>query len=99
TEAPYCPSGDVLLASMARYKPARSCGVVLTGMGVDGADGLLALRGAGGITIAQDAASCVVDGMPRAARERGAARLVVSLGELPPLLIRLCREGGPMEDP
>jgi two-component system chemotaxis response regulator CheB len=67
-----CPSGDRLLRSLA-VLGAEAGGAVLTGMGSDGAAGLLALRQAGGFAVAQDAASCVVDGMPAAAVAQGAA--------------------------
>jgi two-component system chemotaxis response regulator CheB len=63
------PSGDVLLQSLAEQIGSTSIGVVLTGMGDDGTRGLLAIRDAGGTTLAQDAASCAVFGMPRAARD------------------------------
>lgn len=76
------PSVDALFASMARMAPALSAGVILTGMGADGVEGLLALREAGGLTIAQDAASCVVHGMPRVAVERGAADIELPLGQI-----------------
>jgi two-component system chemotaxis response regulator CheB len=66
------PSGDILLASLAQRIGARAAGLVLTGMGEDGAVGLLAIRNAGGVTFAQAPASCVVDGMPRSALARGA---------------------------
>jgi two-component system, chemotaxis family, protein-glutamate methylesterase/glutaminase len=66
------PSGDVLLRSVAEHAGPAGVGLVMTGMGDDGAGGLLALREAGGTTFAQDEASCPVFGMPRAARERGA---------------------------
>jgi two-component system chemotaxis response regulator CheB len=69
------PSVDSLLSSMARSSPASSAGVILTGMGSDGAEGLAELRAAGGLTIAQEMASCVVHGMPRVAVERGAAEV------------------------
>lgn len=71
------PSGTVLLSSLARVWGRRAIGVILTGMGSDGVAGLDEIRRAGGLTIAQDEASSVVYGMPRMARDRGAARLVV----------------------
>ncbi|MFN7941864.1 MAG: chemotaxis protein CheB [Thermoanaerobaculia bacterium] len=70
------PSADELLASLARHAPRRSAGVLLSGMGTDGAAGLLELRSAGGFTLAQDEATSAVWGMPRAALERGAVDLV-----------------------
>ncbi len=75
------PSADVLFHSMAACRShGLRVGVLLTGMGSDGAAGLGALREAGGHTIAQDEATCVVFGMPRAAIERGAADEVLALG-------------------
>jgi two-component system chemotaxis response regulator CheB len=68
----YAPSGDRLLSSLARYYGRRSAGIVLTGMGDDGATGLLAIRNAGGVTLAQSQQSCVVFGMPQAALIAGA---------------------------
>jgi two-component system, chemotaxis family, protein-glutamate methylesterase/glutaminase len=68
----FCPSADVLFESVARICGARAIGLVLTGMGDDGAHGLLALHAAGAPTLAQNEASCVVYGMPRAAIEAGA---------------------------
>jgi two-component system, chemotaxis family, protein-glutamate methylesterase/glutaminase len=76
------PSVDVLFHSVARAAGANAVGVLLTGMGEDGADGLLAMRQAGAATLAQDEASCVVFGMPRAAIERGAVDAVLPLGAL-----------------
>jgi two-component system chemotaxis response regulator CheB len=67
------PSVDVLFASAARALGDRAVGVLLTGMGADGADGMVALRARGAHTIAQDEASCVVYGMPREAMLRGGA--------------------------
>jgi two-component system chemotaxis response regulator CheB len=85
----HCPSGDALLQAVARSSPLGSIGVVLTGMGADGAAGLLALRQAGGVTIAQDGATAVVDGMPREARKLGAAAEVLPLRAIPARLIEL----------
>jgi two-component system, chemotaxis family, protein-glutamate methylesterase/glutaminase len=73
------PSVDVLFRSVAQAAGPRAVGAILTGMGEDGAAGLLEMSQAGAYTIAQDEASCVVFGMPREAIERGAARVVVPL--------------------
>ena len=72
----YCPSGDVLLHSLAEHAGSRAAGIVLSGMGSDGADGLAALRASGGLTIAQDEASSGVFGMPKVAAERGAEHVL-----------------------
>jgi two-component system, chemotaxis family, protein-glutamate methylesterase/glutaminase len=76
------PSADVLFDSVARNVGDRALGIILTGMGEDGAAGLLAIRSAGGHTLAQDEASSVVYGMPRAAVEKGAVEKVLSLSEM-----------------
>jgi two-component system chemotaxis response regulator CheB len=76
------PSADELFLSVAEHAGADGIGVVLTGMGTDGAVGLLALREAGGMTIAQDEASCAVFGMPQAAERTGAVVEVVALDEI-----------------
>ncbi|MEW6426695.1 MAG: chemotaxis response regulator protein-glutamate methylesterase [Thermodesulfobacteriota bacterium] len=76
------PSVDVLFQSASRYAGKSAIGVLLTGMGDDGARGLLELKQAGAVTIAQDEASCVVFGMPRAAISLGAAKLVVPLHQI-----------------
>jgi len=76
----HCPSVNALFQSVAASKQARSTvGVLLTGMGQDGAQGLLAMRGAGAWAIAQDRATSVVYGMPKAAAENGAAHEVLPL--------------------
>jgi len=81
------PSVDVLFESMARDGSATAAAAcLLTGMGRDGAAGLLALRRAGGRTVAQDEATCVVYGMPREAALLGAAERVLPLGEIGPML-------------
>ncbi len=79
----HCPSVEVLFESVAQYVGANAIGVILTGMGSDGADGMLAMRQAGARTIAQDEASCVVYGMPKSAVERGGAEAVFPLPEIP----------------
>jgi len=71
------PSIDVTMTSVARTFGARACGVLLSGMGADGAAGLQAIRQAGGKTLVQDESSCVVFGMPRAAIDLGAAQHVL----------------------
>jgi len=76
------PSVDVLFASVAEAKPAHSVGVLLTGMGADGAEGLLRMQQAGAMTIAQDEESCVVFGMPKAAIARGAAAQILPLTKI-----------------
>lgn len=78
----HVPSVDVLFQSIAETAGSEAVGVILTGMGRDGAQGLLDLSRAGARTIAQDQASCTVFGMPRAAIELGAARTVSPLGSI-----------------
>jgi two-component system chemotaxis response regulator CheB len=80
------PSGTVLFQSMAETVRAQGIGVLLTGMGDDGADGLLALRGAGGFTIAEDESTAVVNGMPQVARNLGAACASLPLDSVGPAL-------------
>lgn len=76
------PSVDTLFHSIASVAGARAIGVLLTGMGADGAEGMVALRRAGARTLAQDEASCVVFGMPRQAIVLGGAQEVVALEEV-----------------
>jgi two-component system chemotaxis response regulator CheB len=82
------PSVDVLFHSAADAAGANAVGVILTGMGGDGAEGLLAMRRAGAATLAQDEASCVVFGMPQEAIRRGAVQHVLPLGEMPAAILR-----------
>jgi two-component system chemotaxis response regulator CheB len=74
-----CPSVDVLFHSVARTMGADSMGVLLTGMGRDGAEGLLAMRQRGALTLAQDEASSVIWGMPGEAHKIGAVDALLPL--------------------
>lgn len=70
----HCPSVDVLFSSVAKAAGSKAVGVILTGMGADGAKGLLEMRNAGALTVGQDEASCVVYGMPKVAFDIGAVQ-------------------------
>ncbi|AUH50680.1 chemotaxis response regulator protein-glutamate methylesterase [Chromobacterium sp. ATCC 53434] len=83
------PSVDVLFESVAQEYGAAAAAVLLTGMGQDGARGMLAVRDAGGLTIAQDEASCVVYGMPREAALLNAAQRILPLSDIGPALAAL----------
>lgn len=83
------PSGSVLFHSMAREYGSLAVGALLTGMGADGAEGLLAMRKAGAYTIAEDASTCVVYGMPAAAAEMGAACEILPLPSVARRLVEL----------
>jgi two-component system chemotaxis response regulator CheB len=84
----HCPSVDVLFRSVAKYAGRNARGVIMTGMGDDGARGLLEMKLAGAATLAQDEESCVVFGMPKEAIKLGAADRVVSLRQIPELISR-----------
>jgi two-component system chemotaxis response regulator CheB len=83
------PSVDVLFRSVAKAAGPNGVGVILTGMGSDGAQGLLEMRDAGAQTIAQDELSCVVFGMPKEAISRAAALTVLPLGQIAAAALRL----------
>ncbi len=85
------PSVDVLFESVAEEYGPRAIGCLLTGMGTDGAGGLLRIRSTGGFTIAQDQATSVVFGMPREAIRIGAAQLILPLSDICPALCALVR--------
>lgn len=83
------PSVDVLFHSCVELA-GQAVGVLLTGMGQDGADGLLAMRQAGATTLGQNEASCVIYGMPRAAMLRGAVKKEISLSAMPRAILAAC---------
>ncbi|MCV2359522.1 chemotaxis response regulator protein-glutamate methylesterase [Paucibacter sp. TC2R-5] len=83
------PSVDILFKSVAHCAGRNAIGAIFTGMGDDGARGLLEMRKAGAMTLAQDEASCVVYGMPKAAAELGAAQHVVALSDMAAALLKL----------
>lgn len=85
------PSVDVLFRSAAQYAGRNALGILLTGMGDDGAKGLLEMRGAGSQTVAQDEESSVVFGMPKEAIELGAAQRILSLRKVPQEIIAFGR--------
>lgn len=87
------PSVDVLFRSVARAAGAHAVGVILTGMGDDGAQGLYELKQTGAATIAQDEPSCAVFGMPKEAISRGAVDQVIGLAEIPAALLRKASGG------
>jgi len=84
------PSVDVLFRSVAHAAGANALGIILTGMGKDGAAGLLEMRRAGARTLGQDEASCVVYGMPRAAQETGAVERELPLARIPQEILTYC---------
>ena len=89
----HCPAVDVLFKSMAECAGPDALGIIMTGMGDDGARGLLAMRQAGARTIAQDEASCVVFGMPKEAIRMGATETVIPLERLAGEILRFDRRG------
>jgi two-component system chemotaxis response regulator CheB len=92
------PSVDVLFRSVAREFGSQAMGLLMTGMGDDGAAGLGEIRAAGGFTVAQSQETCVVFGMPKAAIERGYAMRVADLQELPNILQVECASDGSRRD-
>jgi two-component system chemotaxis response regulator CheB len=88
------PSVDVMFRSVAQAAGRNAIGVILTGMGGDGAQGLLEMRQAGARTLAQDEASCVVFGMPKVAIELGAAEKVVGLEQMAGEILKAAEESG-----
>lgn len=85
----YHPSCDMLLASVAKVYGRHGVGIILTGMGRDGAAGIEEIRNAGGATLAQDEASSVIFGMNKVAIDRGAVQMVLAAGQIPQAMCRL----------
>lgn len=83
----HCPSVDVLFNSVAKHVGRSATGIIMTGMGSDGARGLLNIREGGGNTIAQDQASSVVFGMPKEAIDLGAAQTIIALDQIAQAII------------
>ncbi|MBN2429366.1 MAG: chemotaxis response regulator protein-glutamate methylesterase [Deltaproteobacteria bacterium] len=90
----HCPSVDVMMESVAKDVGPNAIGIMLTGMGSDGANGMLKMRQAGARNIAQDEESCVVFGMPKVAFEKGGAEKLVSLHKILSETINLLKEMG-----
>src|SRR5690606_35073809 len=90
------PSVDVLFRSTANHAGANALGIIMTGMGDDGAEGLLRMRQAGAPTIAQDEDSCVVFGMPKEAIKRDAASRVLSLHQIPAAIMKFQSQWKPV---
>jgi two-component system chemotaxis response regulator CheB len=86
------PSVDVLFRSTARYAGKNAVGIIMTGMGDDGAKGMLEMHQAGSHTIAQDEKSCIVFGMPKEAIAAGGVDKILPLTGIPPYLIRICSQ-------
>jgi len=86
------PSVDVLFHSVARYAGPNAIGVIMTGMGRDGASGLLEMKKAGAKTIAQDEETCVVFGMPKEAIKLGAVDVVAPLQDIPKVILNMLQE-------
>lgn len=83
----HCPSVDVLFESVSKFADKECVGVILTGMGADGANGLFSMRRAGAFTIGQDESSCVVYGMPMMAYKMGAVVKQANLADIPMVLV------------
>jgi len=92
------PSVDVLFTSVSEQVGHSATGVILTGMGSDGAEGLLKMRNTGAYTIGQDEASSVIYGMPKVAYEKGAVLEQLPLKEIPGRIVKsISRDGKDLE--
>lgn len=92
TVSSHRPSVDVLFHSVAEAVGPRAVGVILTGMGRDGADGLKAMRDRGAYTIGQNQSSCVVYGMPQMAMKAGAVQIELPLAGIPAAMLKYCEK-------
>lgn len=86
------PSVDVLFKSVAKYAGRNAVGVIMTGMGADGADGMKLMKEAGAVNVAQDEQTCIVFGMPKEAIARGGVDHVVPLPHIPQRILNLAQE-------
>lgn len=93
SDARHIPSVDVTMRAAASSRPGKVLGILLTGMGEDGAEGMATIRAGGGVTIAESESSCVVYGMPRAAVQRGGAGWVLALADIAELLAGMASGG------
>lgn len=84
----HVPSVDVMMLSVAEVFRSRSMGIIMTGMGADGVQGMQAIKREGGLTVGQDEASCTVYGMPRSCAEGGVLQRVVSLIQIPEQILQ-----------
>jgi two-component system chemotaxis response regulator CheB len=94
TQPEHClhvPSVDVMMKSVAANYRNHAMGIILTGMGADGAAGMMAIHRQGGLTIGQDEATCTVYGMPRACAEQGALTRIVPLAQVPAQIMQATR--------
>lgn len=91
----HIPSVDICMKSVAAFFGNRACGVILTGMGSDGAEGMKAIYLAGGLTIGQDESTCTVYGMPRVCAELGILARIVPLNEIPTQILQATRRRKP----
>jgi two-component system chemotaxis response regulator CheB len=82
TDGKHIPSVDITMKSAVRARPGKVLGILLTGMGQDGAEGMATIRASGGFTIGESEASCVIYGMSRAAEQRGAVDCMLPLPEI-----------------
>ena len=87
----HVPSVDIMMNSVAETFGSLAMGIIMTGMGCDGALGMKSIHRHGGITVGQDEPSCVVYGMPRACAEMGILQHVVPLSKIPQQILRATR--------